>query len=238
MRKLIPLFCLAALSTAAFAQAAQPTTPSSAPVPQTLRAVFETTDGNITCELFSDKAPITVNNFIGLATGTKDWRNPVSHAKMHNRPLYDGTIFHRVIPGFMIQGGDPAGTGAGDPGYAFKDEFSSLRFDQPGRLAMANSGPNTNGSQFFITEVPTPHLNNRHTIFGQCEPMSVVSRIARAPRDQKDKPFHPTRIVHVVILKPGEAFKASTAAPAKPAAKSSTTHKSTTTTKKSTTPKQ
>ncbi len=231
MRKYLLLCSLAAMSVAGFAQAAQPTTPAPAATPQTLRAVFETTDGNITCELFPDKAPVTVDNFVQLAKGTKDWRNPVSHAKMHNKPLYDGTIFHRVIPNFMIQGGDPAGNGTGDPGYTFKDEFSSLRFDQPGRLAMANSGPNTNGSQFFITEVATPHLNNRHTIFGQCEPMSVVSRIARAPRDPNDKPFHPTRIVHVAILKPGEAFSAT---PAKPAAATHTT----TTTKKPAAPKQ
>jgi len=216
MRKFLLLAITAGLTVSAAGQAAQPTTPGATPVPQTLRAVFETTDGNVTCELFRDKAPMTVENFIGLAKGTKDWRNPVSHAKMHNKPLYNGTIFHRVIPGFMIQGGDPAGNGSGDPGYSFKDEFSSLRFDQPGRLAMANSGPNTNGSQFFITEVPTPHLNNKHTIFGQCEPMSTVSRIARAPRDPEDKPFHPTRIVHVVILQPGEAFKSVTAS--KPAA--------------------
>jgi peptidyl-prolyl cis-trans isomerase A (cyclophilin A) len=209
MRKLLLIVAISALTTAAFTQAAAPT---PAPAPQTMRAVLQTTDGNITCELFPDKAPLTVQNFVGLATGTKDWTNPMSHAKMHNRALYDGTIFHRVIPGFMIQGGDPAGTGAGDPGYAFKDEFSGLRFDQPGRLAMANSGPNTNGSQFFITEVPTPHLNNRHTIFGQCEPMSIVSRIARAPRDPNDKPFHPTKIVHISILKPGEEFKPGTKA--------------------------
>jgi len=236
MRKYLLICSLAAMSVAGFAQAAQPTTPSPAATPQTLRAVFETTDGNITCELFPDKAPVTVDNFVGLAKGTKDWRNPVSHAKMHGKPLYDGTIFHRVIPGFMIQGGDPAGNGTGDPGYTFKDEFSSLRFDQPGRLAMANSGPNTNGSQFFITEVATPHLNNRHTIFGQCEPMSVVSRIARAPRDPNDKPFHPTRIVHVAILKPGEAFSVT---PAKPAPKPATpSPHTTTTTKKPATPKQ
>ncbi len=228
------LLCgLAAMSVAGFAQAAQSSAPAAPP--NTLRAVFETTDGNITCELFPDKAPLTVNNFIGLATGTKDWRNPVSHAKMHNKPLYNGTIFHRVIPQFMIQGGDPAGTGAGDPGYSFKDEFSDLRFDQPGRLAMANSGPNTNGSQFFITEVATPHLNNRHTIFGQCEPISIISRIARAPRDPNDKPFHPTRIVHVAILQPGEAFKASSSTPTKPAA---TAHKAPPAAKKPATPKQ
>src|SRR6478672_632530 len=144
------------------------------------------------------QTPETVANFIGLATGTKDWKNPVSHVTKHNTPLYDGTIFHRVIPNFMIQGGDPAGNGSGDPGYTFKDEIvSTLTFDRPGRLAMANSGPSTNGSQFFITEVPTPHLNGRHTIFGQCDQASIalVKQIARMPRDPNtDLPFHPVRI--------------------------------------------
>src|SRR6185369_7726959 len=145
MRKPALFILLLTFVAAAFAQAA----PSTG-APQTLRALLKTSMGDITCELYPDKAPMTVDNFIGLATGTKEWRNPASHAKMH-KPLYDGTIFHRVINGFMIQGGDPLGNGAGDPGYSFKDEFnSSLRFDQPGRLAMANSGPNTNGSQFFI----------------------------------------------------------------------------------------
>lgn len=227
MRKLAVLSCLFALSLGAFAQTAAPNS-----APQTLRAVLQTTAGTITCELYPNKAPMTVDNFVGLATGTKEWRNPATRAKMKNKPLYDGTIFHRVIPGFMIQGGDPMGNGAGDPGYSFKDEFSDLRFDQPGRLAMANSGPNTNGSQFFITEVPTPHLNNRHTIFGQCSPMSVISAIARAPRDPNDKPFHPTKIIHVSILKPGQS--APTATPAKPAA---TTKAAPATKKPATTPK-
>jgi len=169
------------------------------------KAIFDTTAGKITCTLFPDKAPMTVANFIGLATGTKDWINPVSKVKKHGVPLYDGTIFHRVIPGFMIQGGDPMGNGSGDPGYSFKDEFSDLRFDRPGRLAMANSGPNTNGSQFFITEVPTPHLNGRHTIFGQCGNLDVIKKIINAPRDPNDKPFHPTKIIHITIVKPGEA---------------------------------
>src|SRR5512147_1031227 len=155
MRRLIVIASLFALSLSAAAQTAQP-------APQTLRAVLHTTAGDITCELYPNKAPMTVDNFVGLATGAKEWRNPATRAKMRNKPLYDGTVFHRVIPGFMIQGGDPLGNGAGDPGYEFKDEFSDLRFDQPGRLAMANSGPNTNGSQFFITDVPTPHLNNKH----------------------------------------------------------------------------
>ena len=120
-------------------------------------AIIDTTAGKMTCTLFPDKAPIGVANFIGLATGTKDWKNPVSGATKHGVPLYDGTIFHRVIPEFMIQGGDPAGKGTGRSGYPFKNEISpDLQFDQPGRLAYANSGPNTNRSQFFITEVPTP----------------------------------------------------------------------------------
>jgi peptidyl-prolyl cis-trans isomerase A (cyclophilin A) len=179
------------------------------------KAVIETTLGNFNCVLFKDKAPVTVENFIGLAEGTKDWTNPVSHAKKHNTPLYDGTIFHRVIPGFMIQGGDPAGNGTGDPGYKFKDEFdSSLKFDRGGRLAMANSGPGTNGSQFFITEAPTPHLNGRHTIFGQCDPVSLVTKITKVARDpSNDKPFQAVRITHIKIEQPGAATPAAAKKP-------------------------
>jgi len=190
-------------STAAkSATTAKPATTAAKPV-----AVFDTTAGKMTCTLFPDKAPIGVANFIGLATGTKDWKNPVSGATKHNTPLYDGTIFHRVIPDFMIQGGDPAGNGSGDPGYQFKNETSvDLLFDQPGRLAYANSGPNTNGSQFFITEVATPHLNGGYTIFGQCDEATValVKQIARMSRDpSNDKPFRPVKIVHVTIYKNG-----------------------------------
>ncbi len=175
-------------------------------VPVGTKAILETSMGNITCTLFPDKAPMTVENFVDLATGAKEWRNPVSGVKKTNTPLYDGTIFHRVIPNFMIQAGDPAGNGTGNPGYKFKDEFSDLKFNKPGRLAMANSGPNTNGSQFFITEVPTPHLDNHHTIFGQCEPMSLIEKIARVPRDPNtDKPFQRVVLQHVKIVKPGEA---------------------------------
>jgi peptidyl-prolyl cis-trans isomerase A (cyclophilin A) len=145
-----------------------------------LYAVFQTSEGNIVVKLFEKDAPKTVANFVGLATGKKEWRDPRSGQKS-NAPLYDGTLFHRVIPQFMIQGGDPLGTGTGDPGYRFEDEFQSgRRFDKPGLLAMANAGPNTNGSQFFITEVPTPHLNNRHTIFGEAvKGGELVPRIAR-----------------------------------------------------------
>lgn len=168
-------------------------------------AIIKTTAGNMTCTLFPDKAPIGVENFIGLASGTKDWKNPVSGANKHGVPLYDGTIFHRVIPGFMIQGGDPAGNGSGDPGYKFKNEASpDLLFDQPGRLAYANSGPGTNGSQFFITEVATPHLNGGYTIFGQCDEASValVKQIAHMATDPtNDKPFRPVKIIHISIVR-------------------------------------
>ena len=167
-------------------------------------AVFETTMGTLRCKLFPKEAPKTVANFIGLADGTKDWTDPATGQKKHGVPLYSGTIFHRVIPNFMIQGGDPLGKGFGDPGYRFEDEIvASLTFDRPGRLAMANSGPNTNGSQFFITDVPTPHLNGHHTIFGQCDDASVevVKKIARVPRDARDMPTTPVRINKIVIEK-------------------------------------
>jgi peptidyl-prolyl cis-trans isomerase A (cyclophilin A) len=175
-------------------------------------AVFDTTAGTLRCTLFEKETPETVANFIGLANGTKDWKNPVSGATKHGVPLYDGTIFHRVIPNFMIQGGDPAGNGSGDPGYKFKDEIvPSLMFDRPGRLAMANSGPNTNGSQFFITEVPTPHLNGKHTIFGQCDDASVTleKQIARMAKDpSNDKPFRPIKIKHISIVRGSAASSA------------------------------
>ncbi len=168
------------------------------------KAIFNTTSGKINCVLYSDKVPNGVANFIGLATGTKDWTNPINRAKKHGIPLYDGTIFHRVIPNFMIQGGDPAGNGTGGPGYTFKDEIvSDLKFDQPGRLAYANRGPNTNGSQFFITEVANPSLNGKYTIFGQCDGAAVtmVKQIARMARDSSDRPFRPVKIIHIQIAK-------------------------------------
>jgi peptidyl-prolyl cis-trans isomerase A (cyclophilin A) len=171
-------------------------------------AIIDTTAGKLTCTLFPDKAPIGVANFIGLARGTKDWTNPGTGAKKHGVPLYNGTIFHRVIPEFMIQGGDPMGTGMGDPGYKFKNETSpDLAFDRPGRLAYANAGPGTNGSQFFITEVPYPSLNGGYTIFGQCDDASVelVKKIARMPRDANDRPSDPVKIVKITILHAGVA---------------------------------
>jgi peptidyl-prolyl cis-trans isomerase A (cyclophilin A) len=185
-------------------------------------AVIDTTAGKLTCTLFPDKAPIGVANFIGLAQGTKDWTNPVSHAKKHGVPLYDGTIFHRVIPEFMIQGGDPAGSGSGEIGFEFKNETSpTLKFDRPGRLAYANAGPDTNGSQFFITEVPYPHLNGGYTIFGQCDEASValVKQIARMGRDSNDRPYRPVKINHITIAKAGAAPAAKPATMAKPAVK-------------------
>ena len=189
-------------------------------------AVIDTTAGKMNCTLFPDKAPIGVANFIGLATGTKDWKNPVSHVTKHGVPLYDGTIFHRVIPNFMIQGGDPAGNGTGDPGYKFKNEVSSdLLFDKPGRMAYANAGPDTNGSQFFITEVAVPHLNGNYTIFGQCDEATVtlVKQIARMARDPSDdKPFRPVKITHVAIVRGGAAAAAKTGGSVKKPANSIT----------------
>ena len=156
--------------------------------------------GNIVCRLFPEDAPKTVANFRGLATGTKPWTDPATGKLKHTR-LYSGTTFHRVIPQFMIQGGDPLGTGSGDPGYKFEDEFSPNRtFDKPGILAMANSGPNTNGCQFFITVAPTPHLNGKHTIFGEVvSGQDVADAISQVPRDADDKPLTPVKIVTIAI---------------------------------------
>jgi peptidyl-prolyl cis-trans isomerase A (cyclophilin A) len=146
---------------------------------ETVHATFQTSLGEIVVKLLPEKAPKTVANFVGLAEGTREWKDPRSGQSV-KRPLYDGTVFHRVIPDFMIQGGDPLGTGTGGPGYKFEDEIGpDNRFDKAGLLAMANAGPNTNGSQFFITEVPTPHLNRGHTIFGEVvKGMELIRKIA------------------------------------------------------------
>jgi peptidyl-prolyl cis-trans isomerase A (cyclophilin A) len=166
-----------------------------------LYAVLETTLGEVTCRLFPDKAPRTVENFVGLAQGTKEFRDPKTRQNAR-RPFYDGLIFHRVIPKFMIQGGCPLGTGTGDPGYKFEDEFSKdLKFDKPGKLAMANAGPNTNGSQFFITVAPTEWLNNHHTIFGEVvKGYDVVEKISNVSRDRSDRPTTPVVMNAVKIV--------------------------------------
>ena len=198
-------------------------------------AILHTTAGDMTCQLFPDKAPKAVANFIELATGKKDWKNPATGETMHAKPLYDGVIFHRTIPNFMIQGGDPSGTGSGDVGFTFDDELHpDLLFDKPGRLAMANRGPNTNSSQFFITETEVAFLNpcldpngcmvgrrppnSGYTIFGQCNDSTVelVKKIARMPctmgpcSNSNSRPADPVKINHIEIRKGGAAPKSGT----------------------------
>ncbi len=198
---------------AAQAQDALPDAPSTIAhdlppaVPTGPTAVLDSSMGRMTCKLFDKQAPLTVANFIGLATGTKTWTDPVTSLQVTGVPFYDGTIFHRVIPGFMIQGGDRLGTGAGDAGYYVPDEITpALRFDVPGRLAMANSGSGTDGSQFFITEAAHPELDGSYTIFGQCDAASVevVKKIARVDRDEQDKPLTPVTLNKVTIVSPGD----------------------------------
>jgi peptidyl-prolyl cis-trans isomerase A (cyclophilin A) len=213
-------------------------------------AVIRTTAGDMKCELFPGKAPKTVANFIGLAKGTKDWKDPATGKTVHGKPLYDGVIFHRVIPDLMIQGGDPSGTGSGDVGFEFQDELlPDLLFDQPGRLAMANRGRNTNSSQFFITEKEVPFLNpcldpngcaggrrepnSGYTIFGQCDADSVelVKKIARMPcqagpcNGNNSRPLNPVKITHIEIQGPGKGSPVKPA-PKKPAAKAGAQPKS------------
>jgi peptidyl-prolyl cis-trans isomerase A (cyclophilin A) len=181
-------------------------TPEAMTVPNGPFVVMDTSMGRITCQFYQKQAPNAVANFIALAEGAKDWTDPTTKKVMHHKRYYDGTTFHRVIPEFMIQGGDPTGTGMGDPGYAFDDEFDpGLNFDRPGRLAMANSGPNTNGSQFFITEQGYDTLNQHYTLFGQCDDTSVdvVKAIARVPRDANDKPLSPVVLEKVTIVREG-----------------------------------
>src|SRR5437870_2058953 len=165
-----------------------------------LYATIKTSAGDVVLVLFEDKAPKTVANFVGLANGTKEWTDPKTREKT-KRPLYNGTIFHRVIPGFMIQGGDPLGNGTGGPGYRFEDEFDpDLRHSKPGILSMANAGPNTNGSQFFITVKPTPWLDRRHTVFGEVvKGQEVVSAIVNTPRNPGDKPVKDVVLKEVVV---------------------------------------
>src|ERR1700739_174139 len=164
-------------------------------------AIFNTSEGKIVSRLFPENAPKTVANFIELAEGGREWTHPVTKKKSTDK-LYDGTVFHRVIPDFMIQGGDPAGNGMGGPGYRFEDETkgSPHRFNAPGKLAMANAGPNTNGSQFFITVAPTEWLTGKHTIFGEVvEGQDGVEKSSRVPRDSQDKQNKPVVIEALTI---------------------------------------
>jgi peptidyl-prolyl cis-trans isomerase A (cyclophilin A) len=169
----------------------------------TLTATLRTTSGTVKVRLFPDQAPKTVRNFVELAEGTTEWTHPAT--RQPGGKLYDGTIFHRVIPDFMIQGGDPLGTGTGGPGYKFADEFhTDLQFDRPYLLAMANSGPGTNGSQFFITTVPTPWLNRKHTIFGEViEGAEIIDQISHAETGRNDKPVKDVVLESVVIERAG-----------------------------------
>ena len=163
-------------------------------------AHFVTSEGNFTVRLFDQQAPKTVENFVGLAEGTKEWSDPRTNQKVH-KPYYNGTIFHRVIDGFMIQGGDPLGQGIGGPGYNFADEFHpKLRHSKAGILSMANRGPNTNGGQFFITLGPTPHLDDRHSVFGEVtDGMDIVSKIGSTPTGDRDRPKKDIVIQNVTI---------------------------------------
>ncbi|HTT65212.1 MAG TPA: peptidylprolyl isomerase [Bryobacteraceae bacterium] len=197
---------LLAILTGAFAQTPPAGAPAAKPAREPgLYATINTTMGAITVKFFEKEAPITVRNFEALARGTKAWRDQKT-GQMVKRPLYTGTIFHRVIPNFMIQGGDPAGNGMGDVGFTIPDEFSpNLKFDVPGRLAMANTGqPHTGASQFFITVAPTAWLNGKHTIFGQViEGQDVVNKIVAVKTGAQDKPLSPVKIVSIVFKREG-----------------------------------
>jgi peptidyl-prolyl cis-trans isomerase A (cyclophilin A) len=165
-------------------------------------AEFITTEGNFTIRLFDEEAPKTVENFVSLAEGTREWTDPRTNKKV-TQPYYDGVIFHRVINGFMIQGGDPLGQGIGGPGYTFADEFHPrLRHNKEGILSMANRGPNTNGGQFFITLAPTPHLDDRHSVFGEVvDGMDVVRRIGKTATGERDRPVNDIAIQTIKITR-------------------------------------
>jgi cyclophilin family peptidyl-prolyl cis-trans isomerase len=224
-RSLLSVAALGVFAAGAFAQestkpAAPPAKPAAEPAKPArepgLYMTITTSMGTIVAKLFDVEAPKTVKNIADLAMGRKEWTDPKTKQRV-KRPLYNGLIFHRVIPGFMIQGGDPTGTGSGGTDV-IPDEFDpSLTFDRPGRLGMANAGPGTGSCQFFITEVPTPHLNGKHTIFGQVvEGQDVVEKIARVPRNAEDRPNTPVRMLRVTVRREGPAPAA--AKPAKPAA--------------------
>ncbi len=192
--------CLALLATSCTSKDKPAGSAAPAVAAPPLYATLKTNQGDILVRLFPAEAPKTVSNFVALARGEKEWTHPQTHEKS-KKPLYDGTVFHRVIPNFMIQGGDPAGTGRGDPGYRFEDEVASGRkFDKPGLLAMANAGPNTNGSQFFITTSTPNYLNGKHTIFGEViKGYEVVQKISEAPRNEMDRPTTDVVLTHIDI---------------------------------------
>ena len=221
MRKAIIVTFLISTGLLVQAQTKKTAAKSTGPVPTGPTAIIDTTAGKLSCKLFDKQAPEGVANFISLAEGTKDWRSPTSGKSMKGTPLYNGTIFHRVIPEFMIQGGDPRGDGTGEIGIGFGLEIASgLLFDRPGRLAYANTGlPNSNGSQFFITEAPQDFLNGKYTIFGQCTPATVVlvKKIARMARDPRnDRPFNPVHINKITIVRGKGAAKPATKGSAAP----------------------
>jgi peptidyl-prolyl cis-trans isomerase A (cyclophilin A) len=164
-----------------------------------ITATIDTSHGKLTCTLLADKAPITVANFVGLARGTRPWKDPAGH--WVTRPAYDGTTFHRIIKDFMIQGGDAKGDGSGEPGYVIPDEMWGASHDHVGQLCMANRGPNTNGAQFFITEAGKPHLDSSYTIFGECGPEAVIHMIAGVPTGPADKPTSPVTIRKITITR-------------------------------------
>jgi peptidyl-prolyl cis-trans isomerase A (cyclophilin A) len=200
---------------------AKPAAPSAPAREPGLYATITTSMGPIVCVLYEKESPITVKNFVALSRGGKPWTDPKTNQKV-TRALYTGTTFHRVIPDFMIQGGDPLGTGMGDGGLTpIPDEFHpSLKFDKPGRLAMANAGPRTGTCQFFITEGPTPHLDGKHTIFGQVvEGQDLVAKIARVPADANNKPKTPVKIVSIKVTREGPAPAAPVTKKAAPTAK-------------------
>jgi len=205
--------CFAALSAALLMAASSQAAPKPSPAQGAARdaglyMTFQTDKGDIACKLYEKEAPITVRTMVGLAIGKISYVDPQTGQTVKKK-FFDGLTFHRVIPGFMIQGGDPLGTGTGapgGPGFPYKNETSpALKFDVPGRLAMANAGPDTNGSQFFITEGPTPSLNGGYSLWGQCDNVDVVKAIARVPRDASDKPNTPVHIKHVIVERVGPA---------------------------------
>jgi cyclophilin family peptidyl-prolyl cis-trans isomerase len=217
---------LAGLVLALYAQTPPPPKPAAAPAPARpngLYATFNTSMGPIVCELFEKQTPVTVANFVALARGGKAWMDPKTQQRV-TRPLYNGTIFHRVIPKFMIQGGDPQGDGYGDGGLRpIPDEFRpDLKFDQPGRLAMANAGPRTGTCQFFITETPQPHLDGLHTIFGQVvEGLELVSKMTAVPRNPDNKPNTPIVLKSVTVTRVGPPPPRPVTKKAAPASKKS-----------------